>query len=1531
MQWLTGFLRIGNYWLRIWIFLGATNSDLGAFIQGKANLLIGDIIPTDFDDVWNATHYRPTGTSSGAAIHDFLVWDDFQPMNQVKLLWDIKQTRPPQGLFWCLNCATADLLNDKWDFACNSDTVIIPISEKHEKEMRILSLFGGGYGGWTYAAHVLAKLGVPCQVVAVESNLKACLNYSINHVVPIINGYERVPEGLLDNLKKGCVIHGNAVSSLWVPAVAKWSPNIITISSPCPPWSLAGIGKGMNCADGLLLPESLFQARWMQPDYICIEQVAGFQHHHHKRFLMKTIAMIGYAVIWSSVVDLAHVGPVSRTRWLAILKKVSNQSLLDKPSFCISHIERHTPRTFDSILPTDETHDPQLMITPEMKKVADQPQYLPNNKRLKTGEAPFAARVYTADDRIPVIMASYGSQHLFPHDAMASKGCLAHFFADHDGARLLHPCEVAFLHGVTDQVFTFSKFADSWHILGNQIATAHALMVLTQAIGTYPHFASFCSMDQVFRCWQESRLTTSNTVRLSGTTGMLAKFVGSAFEISDAQHGSIAALLQLKDTMLPTQHWWDLDGLHSTDILINASGPVPLPDDDGASAISIPCTEQDSDTCDISATLPFAVTTKVLINGREWTQHVWVSTDVPTSELAMLWNGGFEAENKDDSLHLTISDKQMSIQVEHSLFVCMIEGRITIYPHGGEEDFFNCAIRTIQCDTCFDQFGPIEMGSKFFQDMLITLSPQRHGLIKLDPLMVLAAFQNAVYYFHYDQQHDVWTCHVQGDDFSRKWVGFAIANAIAPETLKEMGRTVTVLKNQECLIAFQPCEAFAAVPPNVMPMCLAVAFARMIMDSLAHAEGIAISLKWGNRILWTGKIDPSVTSEIVTALLMHALAPVTLMREVRLFHKAKRFASGEFNIFRDQTKGDVPLLFFLGFEMTGGAGSNMNKGHFRQQIRNSVAAWCLELGVELSWLNANLEAFIEEVGVRTLAPVIQQPACAKRDSQLHQLFANSSFKLPETKPKMNVSQQIVKARSKKRMTTAPDPQEFKLNCEFLLKEDGTPTCQLQDFRANTTGVYIANGQSALPWLRENQQLSTDELAMFVLGPLPITTTLQYAEAVLPAVNGGGQQVLLQGILVQLGAKVLKVKDWEQVSLKNNSSRVSSLTFWKSDWTTEEWNAIMTNTYQFVRDAFAVDGVHNAFVSFWGKSMRQGKQIASVKDATSVQIHTAITEEQFTQVLKLTGFNKIWAAPKAEDGKLVTDYRVLWLPSSHDLQKAGAVSAKINGVAGLVRGKSSLGIRVSSNQFETAWKLVYPTEQAPLDVPNRMTFKLEPLPYGCSPAMLQEWSEHVKWPFRPLRATGPKSWLVCAGQKPPEGPLAFNGHPVLPRFLPPKQIQTTQPILAGPRASYNKTSVPSSNNTTNASASDPWMQYRQMQGLNSVSPQTNQNHQGVTEQRFAQQDAKVAELENKIVAIQAAQTQQSGQIQHLQQDLVQTEQKISEAVQQSMIGVKNDLTKSFSDALLLQSKQFESNFLDLKNALMQTKRKTPSADANDMEP
>ena len=47
-------------------------------------------------------------------------------------------------------------------------------------------------------------------------------------------------------------------------------------------------------------------------------------------------------------------------------------------------------------------------------------------------------------------------------------------------------------------------------------------------------------------------------------------------------------------------------------------------------------------------------------------------------------------------------------------------------------------------------------------------------------------------------------------------------------------------------------------------------------------------------------------------------------------------------------------------------------------------------------------------------------------------------------------------------------------------------------------------------------------------------------------------------------------------------------------------------------------------------------------------------------------------------------------------------------------------------------------------------------------------------------------------------------------------------------------------------------------------------------------------------------------------------------------IKQELAKSFGDALALQSKQFESNFMDLKKALLNPKRKTPSLEDEDMD-
>ena len=297
-------------------------------LKGRPNLLVGNLNHT-FDNFWKATEYVPPGCSGESIIRDFMTWDDCVPLSEISLLWNAKGVTPTQkGFYWCLDARAADF-GEQIDFEIDGESTAIPINASHDRHVHVLSFFGGGFGGWTYGMkHLSAFHGVPAQVVAIESDLLACANYAANHDVPIINGYLPVSETLMNHMPKGCVIHGNVLSNQWMQAMAKWHPNILTISPPCQPWSGAGNSKGLATIDGMCFPEAILQARFLQPETIGIEQVTGFNTHDHRALVMKTISMIGYAVKWSKNIDFSFCGPVSRSRWIAILQRVCDIPLL---------------------------------------------------------------------------------------------------------------------------------------------------------------------------------------------------------------------------------------------------------------------------------------------------------------------------------------------------------------------------------------------------------------------------------------------------------------------------------------------------------------------------------------------------------------------------------------------------------------------------------------------------------------------------------------------------------------------------------------------------------------------------------------------------------------------------------------------------------------------------------------------------------------------------------------------------------------------------------------------------------------------------------------------------------------------------------------------------------------------------------------------------------------------------------------------------------------------------------------------------
>ena len=1165
-----------------------------------------------------------------------------------------------------------------------------------------------------------------------------------------------------------------------------------------------------------------------------------------------------------------------------------------------------------------------------MMKVVTDPAFLPPSKRAKCDvNTVLDLRTYDENQKIPVVMASYGSQHIFSHAALSTRGCLAHFFMDSKhGHRLFHPCELAMLHGAVGNVFALHDYPTAWRHQGNQIAVMHAMQVLARVCKFFD-FAQHVEFSDILQTWEDQRLKATNSILTQGQGGYQLRHVGFPFELRERHHQKIfECVSEYGKGMLPPDQWWDVHGFHAFDTPFPKH---PFMNTDFQSQMEVgtqitqPTVQDSQDTIMPSLTQHFCVTLKAVIRACQWKIPFWFASNATPSDLQMLWHGGFAVNQDADITVLHETEEQTLLTIEHRLIPILVDGRLTVYAHeeGDMQSFFTATIGEMPR---YDQFGEVPGSSKFRQHMLLTSVPQQHGILTCEVPLLLAAFHNCTMCFRYRRSNDVWFCEFTGDEMSRKLLAKVFAHAITKETLFVLGRAVSIEHDEHTIVAFGHAECGTPAPPAVLPMCFAIALTRSALDALQSEDGLPVIFKWCSRVLWKGNIDKFVTAEVVKTIMMYTLAPVMHLREVRLVHGAKQFASGPFQLFEHPSNLDT--VFLLSFELCGGAGQISTKGQLRQQVRNSFAAWLLETGIELQWVQQHLEQIIDDIGVKQLVPIIQQPASAKRDSQLKQALEDAKIRLPEP-AKTHVSVHAMRSKVKKRHVIMPDATDYKVNCTYLLKENGDEVMQLQDFRANMTGVYLTNAAGALPWLRDSQQLSADELGLLIIGPLPHDTTLPTTEVALPCFNSDKQQVLLQVTLVQFGAKQVKIRDWDQNVVSTATSKVCSLTLWQQDWSKEEWTSALHHTSQFLKEIFLADGIQDAIGSTWGRSLRKGKQPATHRDATSMQIHAAIHDAQFLPFLKATGYNRVWAAPKAEDGRLAGDYRILWLPVQYDLQKASTITAKLAGVAGLVRGKTSIGVRMTAGSFDAAWAIVYPQSQAPVDVSNKYTFKIEPLPYGCNSEMLLEWASHIQWKIRPLKATGPKAWIVCSGEDPPPGPLSFNGQPVLPRKMQPRSATKEQAILAGPRAKIS-VDPPSYANVTTASPTDPWWAYLNKQS-GSQMPQPAANTPGPTEQRLAQQDAKVAELETKIQAMQTVQGQQTGLITQIQNDIQQTEQKLAQSLTQAMDKVKADLTCSFGDALQKQTKSFEANFNDLKNALLQTKRKAPDEGDQDMHP
>ena len=158
------------------------------------------------------------------------------------------------------------------------------------------------------------------------------------------------------------------------------------------------------------------------------------------------------------------------------------------------------------------------------------------------------------------------------------------------------------------------------------------------------------------------------------------------------------------------------------------------------------------------------------------------------------------------------------------------------------------------------------------------------------------------------------------------------------------------------------------------------------------------------------------------------------------------------------------------------------------------------------------------------------------------------------------------------------------------------------------------------------------------------------------------------------------------------------------------------------------------------------------------------------------------------GGIIPNWRIICLDQSVDLQQATILAAKIPEGAGLVSQQNCLALRVPKGAFGNAWKTLFLATPQPEDIDTFGVYKVECLPYGVTSKMLSAWSTHYSWKAKPLRAMGPRAWLLGTSQEPSGVTMHFNGSPVLIRELKARMQNPSNPIIAGPKPTMQPTST-----------------------------------------------------------------------------------------------------------------------------------------------
>ena len=578
-----------------------------------------------------------------------------------------------------------------------------------------------------------------------------------------------------------------------------------------------------------------------------------------------------------------------------------------------------------------------------------------------------------------------------------------------------------------------------------------------------------------------------------------------------------------------------------------------------------------------------------------------------------------------------------------------------------------------------------------------------------------------------------------------------------------------------------------------------------------------------------------------------------------------------------------------------------------EQLKAALISELATVGVNFNMLMSTVSTLTNLQKATEIRAVLNEADNSVRKTRLSQMMKESGIDV-ETHQliKHSAASKIQKAIRDKKIKENQDIDihTIQINEGTFVNSDGSRAqIHVGNFSPNGSGLYLTQLGNIASWISASNTISSDELAVLVVGHHSPHTSLVTNHLQVPA-EQNGNPIVLKATLFQLGEKHVTENKWKKSNINCPNTSVVAFTVFRDEYTPDEWSCICKSPTKMILIRFTEESKKSQILGVWGHSYQKDRRACPPEQSDSIQIHARIITSAMSELLTESGWNAVYMIPKTTEGSQVdTQYAILWCGTCRQQTEVMAKALATN--VGLVRNKGRFGVRIPTGSYEASWKTLWPHKPAPDHLIINTFFRAQNIPVSATNAEVGEWLKDLQWVAKPIKKVSRGDWIIGSGSEPPTSTCFFNGSLVIITKDQPKTKERNSVVVSG-KVKFGQSNVDNDNGSKQhdpwQTQGSPWDNYRPtttgpvQQPLKLVSTPVTRTVDAPTAAKLADQEKRIEDLGRQIQDIQKDVTSKHSKL----VDVVNKNQSTNE---KNLRDLNSGLTKRIDQQEISSKSQF----------------------------